>query len=100
MEAMSLKKVAAIVVISTIGTCAVAANEAKVTPAKSEALTTQVAEFSALVKQFDKDSNGLLSEEELKASKFAALVKDFAKVDTNADLGVSEQEFNQYLARK
>ncbi|GLX79236.1 hypothetical protein tinsulaeT_25760 [Thalassotalea insulae] len=100
MEAISIKKVTAVVAISIIGALAVdaSANEAKVVPVKAETLTSQVGEFSALIKQFDKDSNGLLSEEELKSSKKSALVSAFTKIDKNADLGVSEEEFNQYLA--
>lgn len=107
MEAISLKKVTAVVVVFTMGAflANANANDAKNIEVKSaEAVTTvaevvsQVGNFDALIKQYDKDNNGLLSQAELEASGKKILINAFSHIDKNADLGVSEEEFNQYLA--
>ncbi len=101
---MSLKKVTAVVAIITAGALMTNANandaNALTSKAKAEMGQTKshAGKFNALVKRFDKDNNGLLSKEELKASNKTSLVDAFDKIDTNADSGISEEELAQYLA--
>jgi len=101
MEAISLKKVTAIVFVCTLGAFmmnAQADNSAIETKVVVKDVVNQVQSFSELINKFDVDNNGLLSETELKVSKVSLLIESFNKMDLNADLGISEQEFNQYLA--
>ncbi len=104
MEAISLKKVTAIVSICTLGAFLVNAKENDIsqvvekTAPLAEKVVSQVGKFEELIKLFDKDNNGLLSQSELTKSGKELLIKSFSDIDTNADLGVSLEEFNQFLS--
>lgn len=104
MEAISLKKVTAIVSICTLGVFLVNAKENDITQLVektaplAEKVVSQVGQFEELIKLFDKDNNGLLSQSELTESGKELLIKSFSDIDTNADLGVSQEEFNQFLS--
>lgn len=104
MEAISLKKVTAIVSICTFGAFMVNAESSKneVAEVMKTAEVKQVVNapitFKALIEKFDKDANGLLSVAELTTSQSDKLLKVFTQMDSNGDSGVSEKEYNQYIA--
>ncbi|MDO6447188.1 hypothetical protein Q4493_15560 [Colwellia sp. 1_MG-2023] len=113
MNTISLKKVTAVVLTCAIGSYVANANEgdAKLdvkTNVEAAVKTSEVAmisesktpsKFAMLVEKFDLDKDGLLSKAEILSSKSEKLVKLFAKMDLNTDAGISEAEFNQYIAQ-
>lgn len=109
MEAISLKKVTAVVLTCVIGSYFANANEndAKV-DMKTEVKKTEVkviteakalSKFEVLVEKFDLNKDGLLSKAEIQTSKSEKLLALFSKIDLNTESGISEAEFNQYLAK-
>jgi len=56
----------------------------------------QQQDFSKLLSEFDKDSNGSLSEEELSTSDNDALKMAFKNIDSNEDGQVSANEYATY----
>lgn len=113
MNTISLKKVTAVVLTCAIGSYVANANEgdAKLdvkTNVEAAVKTSEVAmvsesktpsKFAMLVEKFDLDKDGLLSKAEILSSKSEKLVELFAKMDLNTDAGISEAEFNQYIAQ-
>ncbi|MDG1751491.1 MAG: hypothetical protein P8I03_07510 [Thalassotalea sp.] len=113
MEAISLKKVTAVVLTCVIGSyfASASADDAKlevktdvssdvkadVVKVISEAKTPS--KFAMLVEKFDLDKDGLLSKAEIESSKSEKLLTVFSKIDLNTDSGISEAEFNQYIAK-
>jgi len=106
MEAISLKKVTAIVGICIIGSYLVSANatandlkvENKLTKANITISESALSQFSPLIEKFDLDKNGLLSKQEVKAAELENLLNNFDEIDLNTDSGISEEEFNQFIA--
>ena len=113
MNTISLKKVTAVVLTCAIRSYVANANEgdAKLdvkTNVEAAVKTSEVAmvsesktpsKFAMLVEKFDLDKDGLLSKAEILSSKSEKLVELFAKMDLNTDAGISEAEFNQYIAQ-
>ena len=110
MKAISLKQVTAVVLTCVVGSSYFAnANEndaklavkadAKVAEVKTISVEKTPSKFAMLVEKFDLDKNGLLSKTEIQASKSEKLLSLFTKIDSNTDSGISETEFNQYLAQ-
>lgn len=108
MEAISLKKVTAVVFIFIMGSYLANASDAIV---EAQVIKTEVSNsdksnsdkilksFSLLVKKYDLDKNGLLSEAEVKVSQSEKLQHHFAEIDVNTDASISEVEFNQYISQ-
>lgn len=110
MKTISLKKVTAVVLTCVVGSSYFAnANEtdaklmektdAKVAKVKVISEKKAASKFAMLVKKFDLDKDGLLSKVEIETSKSEKLLALFSKIDTNTDSGISEAEFNQYIAQ-
>lgn len=105
MTTISLKKVTAVVVTCIIGSYIANASandmtsEVKVNKVQVADATTSLKQFAPLVKKFDLNKDGLLSKAEVKASKLEKLLSQFSEIDLNTDSGISEAEFNQFIAR-
>ena len=109
MEAISLKKVTAVVLTCVVGSyfANAIADDAKVEvntdvkPAVVKVISENKtpSKFAMLVEKFDLDKDGLLSKAEIETSKSEKLLALFAKIDSNTDSGISEAEFNQYIAQ-
>ena len=110
MTAISLKKVTIVVVTCIIGSYLANANsnEIIIKDETSKEIKNHVIEvkgeknhdfFAPLIEKFDADNNGVLSEGEIKASEKAALISDFSKIDSNKDLVINQDEFEQYIAQ-
>jgi hypothetical protein len=93
MKNMSLKKVSITVVVASLASNFVFANNdiSKVLTKVEKPSSS----FSQLVANYDADKNNTLSADELANND--TLSKIFKKVDANGDKEISEQEFNQYL---
>jgi len=108
MEAISLKKVTAVVVISIMGSYLVNASENDVST-ELETIKAEVSnlvksssgknlkQFDQLIEKFDLDKNGLLSEKEVQLSKHEKFQNSFDVIDLNKDANISAVEFNQYI---
>lgn len=57
-------------------------------------------QFAQLADKFDTDKNGLLSQDELKASGNSDLYIAFNQLDTDSDTNISEQEFLAFIKHK
>lgn len=107
MEPISLKKVTAVVSICTMGAFFVNANEPVALKASPELkdsvkkvtqkVTQKLSQFDQLVKKYDVDNNGELSQTEIKVSKNTDLIAAFTQIDANADAGISAKEYQQYV---
>ncbi|MDO6427034.1 hypothetical protein Q4489_08430 [Thalassotalea sp. 1_MG-2023] len=102
MKPVSLKKVCAVVAFCTTGAFLVNANEKPTAPSidkgeKVANLTTdKQMTFDQLLKNYDDDSNGLLSKKELENVLDTGLLASFDDIDTNSDQAISASEFAQY----
>jgi len=95
MNNLSLKKLSITVIVASL-----ASNIVFASPDISKTLDKvehPVSSFSQLLTDYDADKNQTLSAKEL--AKNAKLTKIFAQLDANGDKEVSEQEYNQYLAK-
>ncbi|MCO4800240.1 MAG: hypothetical protein KC484_13580 [Colwelliaceae bacterium] len=104
MTAISLKKVTAVVVTCVIGSYIASSSandmnsEVKTKKVQAVDVTKGLNQFAPLVKKFDLNKDGLLSKAEVKASKLEKLISHFSEIDSNTDSGISEAEFNQFIA--
>ncbi len=87
----SLKKVTLVVVSSLIITFYVSANDPK-----NISIEDNKVDFTQLLTQYDKDTDGLLSKPEVAASKHKILLDNFKNIDTNNDGGLSLAELNTF----
>ena len=95
MKNISLKKLSITVVVASLASNFVFANNDmnKDLPKVAQ----PVSSFSQLLTDYDADKNNTLSSDEL--VKNDKLSKFFSQLDANGDKQLSEQEFNQYLAK-
>lgn len=96
MKNMSLTKLSAVVIIGAFMSSLVNANDDLNSNTKA---VNKMVDEKSIFQPIDKDKNGLISEKELSASQQKLLQKDFAKIDVNADNGISEVELKNYLAK-
>lgn len=103
MKPVSLKKVCAVVAFCTTGAFLVNANEAPKAPNldKGEKVarlsTDKQMTFDQLLKNYDDDSNGLLSKKELENVLDTGLLTAFDDIDSNDDQAISSSEFAHYV---
>jgi len=104
MRTLSLKAVSAVVVVGTLFSYAVNANELDVNALASEkAKQLSNIDFSKLASDFDADKDGLLSKSELSNGKGLVsaekLGKAFDVIDANGDQAISNSEFNDFIEK-
>jgi len=110
MKNISLMKLTGVVMLTALASTAmnasatadeVSKNELKLaaTDAKETISAQKVIAHDELFKPLDTDKNGLISQEELGGTDSTLLKKEFAKIDTNADQGISKQELKAYLEK-
>ena len=111
MKNISLLEVTAFVLVATVSSITVQANAepkdgdkakpvmAKVEQAQESVKADQLLAHDKLFAPLDIDSNGVISEQELSMTKNKLLKKQFSKIDSNADKGISEEELKSFLAK-
>lgn len=105
MKNVSLFKVSAMVVSVAFASSFVKADD-KVSKTMENAQTSvaEAAEvgkqqsFPALLQALDSDNDSMLSEAEVSVEHSQFLQEEFAKIDTNQDKNIDEEEFNLYFA--
>jgi hypothetical protein len=95
MKNISLKKLSITVIVASLASNVVFADN-DMSKAVSK-IAAPASSFSQLITDYDTDKSNTLSAKEL--TKNDKLTKVFAQIDTNGDKEISEEEFNEHLAK-